>query len=200
MSTFAARLVVLGCILAAAFACGAASAGPFDTTLEGRVTEHEGGKPVADVWVFATWWHQGADPVGSRTSCLRVEITRTDEAGRFSIPLPAFGAEPGVQVFKPKYKQYFAKDTLPDAEIYAANRQVEVVPFAGTGEDRRQLYAAIHGLLRCRSDNVIQTVRPLYEAVDKEAAQLGVRGNFVKSLEWLQRDLDAERQRQERQK
>jgi hypothetical protein len=154
---------------------------------------------VADAWVFATWRSQGADPVGSRTGCVRFELTRSDAAGRFSIPLPFFGTEPDVQVFMPKYKQFIDRHAVSEAEIRASNRRVELIPFAGTGEERTHLYNAIHRLRSCRTDDVGK-LRPLYEAADREASELGVRPNFVRGLEDLQRNIELDRQSEERRK
>ncbi len=172
--------------------------GAFEQALNGRVIERDSGKPIADAFVIATWTHQGADPWGSRTSCVRLEIARTDEAGRYSFPLPIFGTEPEVQVFMPGFEQYDAKSSLTDEEVYAENRLVKVVPFTGPPEKRRHLYNAVSSLRTCHKDNLTDTLMPLYQAVDKEAAQLGLRGNFVRMLEWRRRTEQEEKRRQER--
>ena len=196
MKTVMPVLSRLGLVFAAVIGAMNASAAS-EQVFNGRVVEHDGGKPVAGAFVFATWDHQGADLVGSRTSCVRMEIVRTDEAGRFSFPLPVFGTEPGVQVFAAHYQQYFPSPSMTESEIRAANRLVEVVPFTGPPKARLHLYNAISSLRTCHSDNKVDTLMPLYQAVDKEASELGIQGNFVRMLGWLKREQDEGKARRE---
>jgi len=78
---------------------------------EGRVIEAGTGKPVSGVFVVAEWLGQAPNPVDAATTCLRAEVTTSDEEGRFKISSWSGSINPlitdrrrSLGVYKPGYQ------------------------------------------------------------------------------------------------
>ena|SRR5260221_13274990 len=165
-----------------------ASCAAADQALEGRVLNHESGAPVSGAFVIAEWTHAGSDPVGSRTTCLHVEIVRSDEAGRYHVPLGRWGAEPAVSIYKSGFKEYFTKKRLTDAEAAARRRLLELIPLGTDSVAKRKDDFEYYGTLRsCGSSDIGATLTPLYQALDEEAAVLKIPSYFMRTLKERER-------------
>lgn len=150
--------------------------------IEGKVVNHVTGVPIPEAFVIATWSRQGSDGFGSRTSCVAIEIVRSDATGRFLVP-PKPGAV-DVDVYKPGFDEYFAKRAWNSRqEMEQSWRVREMVPVSGSAEEREQQLRTYGWYLECRSKDITAALSPLFHAMDEESAALNLPRKYVKALE-----------------
>jgi hypothetical protein len=161
-----------------------AVAGP---TIDGRVIDHNGGTPIPNAFVIATWMAYGSDGFGSRTSCRHVEVVMTDDLGRYRIPTDGWGDDAFVEAYKAGWVQFFERKSVREEEEWRLRILQQMIPFSGSPAERRQYLLRFDNLLMCGSADLVTTLRPLYEALDQDAASLNVRTWFVHLLQNIEK-------------
>ncbi len=146
--------------------------------LDGVVVDKATDKPMAGAYVMAKWLHYGNDLVGSRTTCVGMFVTRTDEAGAYHIPAPPMPLgkplplriERHVVAYVPRYTM---------ARRFHETKII-LEPFQGDG-DARALdfgsYASMNGCTWTVED--IAALRPIYEQLDAELATMTFKKKYI---------------------
>lgn len=138
-----------------------------NSPIAGVVVDSETGKPIAGAYVTVDWIHSGGDMVGSRTSCVHMELTRSDKEGRYqfatkSMPV-GLNIEREIRAYVPGYQETEAYD----------ERRIALRRFDGSGEERLSQLRGYWMMTQCVSDvDGYETLRPLYEQIDTELASL----------------------------
>jgi hypothetical protein len=149
-------------------------------SIEGRVINHETTAGIEGAFVYVRWIHHGSDGLGSRTSCAQMTVVTTDANGAYSFPSGPWGTDPSIQVYKPGFEDLvnLVTDAPGGGEIH------RLVPLSSPSK-REDDFVAIRALVLCRIPRVAEVLTPLYQAADDDAAKLGLRGNFMRSLRFL---------------
>lgn len=170
--------------LFALLGAGAVSAAIASPSIEGKVINRVTGASISGAFVIATWSRQGSDGFGSRTSCVALEIVRSDANGRFLVP--AKSGDVDVAVYVPGFDEYFAKRAWNSRkEMEESWRVREMVPISGSAEERERQLRTYGWYIECRNKDVTATLSPLFQAMDQEAGGLNLPKNYMKALEDL---------------
>lgn len=152
----------------------------------GRVINEVTGKPIEGVFVVATW--DGFVSMGpeGRTVCYKLEMTRTDREGKFSLPEWSFNFNPFLWR-RNRYVGYYVTDfeESPNNDPKGLRDPPEagdvlMRPFSGDMQERLQFLAA--GLDEsCLSPiRLGQKLFPYYEMKYEEAKRLATKPEHQK--------------------
>jgi hypothetical protein len=162
---FLARCILSAVLVASLDVC----AKPTKSPITGVVVDMDSGQPIASAFVIAQWIRYGRDAVGSRTSCLGVEVVQADESGRFRIPVensPGRNFEPIVFSYSPAYQWAGRK-------IGVGTQTLNMSTFKGTPSQRFSSFETYASLRECGQDSKsLESLRTLYRRIDEEIAQL----------------------------
>ena len=186
--------------LLAACAISLAACAGINMPIDGVVIDTSNGKPLPRAFVISKTTLYGADPVGGRTSCLRVAVVEADANGRFHIEdagPPGFGNVDRV-VFSYKAGYQWHLDPQDRANI------VTMRPFSGTDDERASSFRIYDSLRSCGpAEKLAAILLPLYVVIDEEASQLNPRnprnipaGGFRQTLRYQEEALERTRQRE----
>jgi hypothetical protein len=112
-------------LLASSMLLTACSTGQYSTTVqpvEGVITHYETGEPIPDVFVVARWTGtSGGLGHSGGAICFHVEVTKTDGAGRYYIPVPEIRPEYAsyrrprilITAYKPGYREPYWENDVP---------------------------------------------------------------------------------------
>ena len=172
----------------------------------GVVVDRASGKPIPDVFVIAVWQVRGADPVGSRTGCVELQVKKTDWEGRFEFQSEStFRRDPDFFFYKPGLER------APWAPYRAHERQwdkltIEMMPLKQSAEERVSEHQSYWWLITCGNRmKAIEALRELLAANDAEAKTLVFTDPKRKPIDdlytlRLQEALQEERQRSDENK
>jgi hypothetical protein len=145
----------------AANACAAA--------INGVVVDDSTARPIPGAFVVAEWTYSGADLVGSRSGCARLEIARADEQGRFSLignGRMSWGLTSHVHPYKSGY-EWFWKEGKRNPGV------VSMRPFKGSAKERSESFTIFASVRSCAKEiGTLEKLRPLYVEIDREIDQL----------------------------
>jgi hypothetical protein len=153
--------------------------------INGVVLDDATGKPIPGAFVVAEWTYRGADLVGSRSGCARMEIVRADEQGRYSLPSASWtswGSSRYIYSYKRGYEWFRKKDEREPGLL-------TMRPFKGTAQERRTSFEKFASLRTCAKEiGDLENLRPLYAEADQEIDQLfpdeaSTRYTFIKMLD-----------------
>lgn len=144
----------------------------------GRVINEVTGKPIEGVFVIATW--TGSVSLGpvARSGCYKIEMTRTDKEGKFSLPDWSFNLNPFIWR-RDRYVGYYFTDfeESPNNNPKGLREppdegDILMRPFAGDVEERLRLLAT--GLDEgCMSPfHLGQALFPFYQMNYEEARRI----------------------------
>lgn len=184
--------------LVAAILWTLAGCATYNLPVDGVVVDAaDGNKPIVGAFVISEWLGHGADIVGSRTSCLKVDVVQADEQGRFNFPESEIGISNQIERIIFAYKKGYETKAVGAT----GNRIIAMKPFGGTDRERADSFRQYGYLRRCGSaDRVIVVLRPLFSALDDELLDLHRRsqidlppGSYLRSLEQLKEIIDHKR-------
>lgn len=155
------------------------------SSLQGRVINHETTAGIEGVFVYARWFHSWSDGYGSRNSCPQASVVTTDANGAYSLPSGPLGLEPDILAYKPGLEEILdlATDAPRGGQIH------RMAPLSSPSRRERD-FVGIHHISACKIPHMRDVLTPLYRAADEEAAKLGIKGDFVKSLRFVDDEPD----------
>jgi hypothetical protein len=176
--------------LAAAAVFGLALIGP-SYALDGRVIDGSTGSPLDGVYVIGVWWVSTPRFVESQTGCTKLEVTRTDEQGRFStsgwsgrVLAHLFGEE-NLNVYYYKRGYRWEKGFEQKSEV------VVLVPDTRTPLERIGHLRDLTVKADCGSESELKKYAlPLYHVMYEEALPLASNKEERKELSGLLFDIE----------
>lgn len=164
-------------------ACGMAGA-----PIHGKVVEAGTLKPIPGAIVIAKW--QGVMPVPGHGvhRCFHVETTTTNDKGEFHFPLwvdvPKYIAE--VETLMEAYKSGYGYPEVPSQK----DEIIWMTPFKGSARERLEYLSDLRRFECGSLNDYSKKLLPLYEAVYREALQMGVTPEERKIISSLRYSLD----------
>ncbi|APV50807.1 hypothetical protein BWI17_14590 [Betaproteobacteria bacterium GR16-43] len=114
---------------------------------------------------------QGADLVGSRSSCVDLEVVQTDDQGRYRVTRgTALNADRIIMAYAPGLEAEFDPDSVTGKRMKR---------YVGTDEARAASFSKYSSLLTCGPyREVREKLLPLFKALDEEHAKLKIDRRF----------------------
>jgi len=171
----------------------ACSTGKYSTAaqpVEGVITHYEAGEPIPDAFVVARWTGtSGGLGHSGGAICFHVEVTKTDGAGRYYIPVPEIRQEYAnyrkprilITAYKPGYREPYWVNDVPAP----SDKLIEVQE---SSHDRINYLLDVRKNVSCiQAGPSEQNLLELYKSLYAESIRLAeTREERITSLSFLQ--------------
>ncbi|MGB5426253.1 MAG: hypothetical protein WBN95_05640, partial [Gammaproteobacteria bacterium] len=179
----------------------ACSNGKYSTAaqpVEGMITHYETGEPIPDAFVVARWTGtSGGLGHGGGAICFHVEVTKTDGAGRYYIPVPEIRPEYAnyrkprilITAYKPGYREpYWVNDVPAPSD--------ELIVIQESPQERIEYLTDVRKNTTCMQagkseQNLLEISKALYIEIDEIAVSKDEKIkalSFLKDVEELELD------------